>query len=67
MSWFLNSTNLVDWHHCYCGNDCLSNCVGMPTFKFFIIVLSICCILILISFMINYNYYKKKYKYGDKF
>lgn len=49
MSEFWTSQDLVSWKHCYCGNDCLSNCVGMPTFRGVILFLSV---IVLITFFV---------------
>jgi uncharacterized BrkB/YihY/UPF0761 family membrane protein len=47
MSEFWTSQDFISWKHCYCGEGCISNCVGMPTFKGIILFLSI---IILICF-----------------
>lgn len=49
MSDFWTSNNSVSWEHCYCGEDCISNCIGMPTFKGVILFLSI---VVLITFFV---------------
>ena len=61
---FFTSNEFASFSHCYCGENCVSNCVGIPTFKGIILFLSV---VVIISFIVGIvSYVNENSRYIEK-